>query len=40
MSKLEEAKNILYQLRVPQKQQSDLCGYVILAMANIKENDE
>lgn len=40
MSKLEEAKNILYQLKVPQKQQSDLCGYVILAMANIKENDE
>jgi len=40
MSKLEEAKNILNELKVPPKQQSDLCGYVILAMANIKKNDE
>ena len=32
MSKLEEAKDILNQLKVPQKQQSDLCVYVILAM--------
>lgn len=40
MSKLEEAKDILNQLKVPQKQQSDLCGYVILAMADIKKSDE
>ena len=40
MSKLEEAKDILNQLKVPQKQQSDLCGYVILVMADIKKNDE
>ena len=40
MSKLEEAKNILKDLKVPQKQQSDLCGYVILAMADIKKNDK
>ena len=40
MSKLEEAKNILNELKVPLKQQSDLCGYVILAMADIKKNDE
>lgn len=40
MSKLEEAKNILNELKVPSKHQSDLCGYVILAMANIKTNDE
>lgn len=40
MSKLEEAKNILNELKVPPKQQSDLCGYVILAMADIKTNDE
>ena len=40
MSKLEEAKNILNELKVPPKQQSDLCGYVILAMADIKKNDE
>ena len=40
MSKLEEAKNILKELKVPLKQQSDLCGYVILAMADIKKNDK
>ena len=40
MSKLEEAKDILNQLKVPQKQQSDLCGYVILAMADIKRDDK
>ena len=40
MSKLEEAKDILNQLKVPQKQQSDLCGYVILAMAGIKKDDK
>ena len=40
MSKLEEAKNMLKELKVPLKQQSDLCGYVILAMADIKKNDK
>ena len=40
MSKLEEAKNILNELKVPLKQQSDLCGYIILAMADIKKNDK
>lgn len=40
MSKLEEAKSILNELKVPPKQQSNLCGYVILAMADIKKNDE
>lgn len=40
MSKLEEGKNILNELKVPLKQQSDLCGYVILAMADIKRNDK
>lgn len=40
MSKLEEAKNILNELKVPPKQQSDLCGYVILAMTDIKKNNE
>lgn len=40
MSKLEEAKSILNELKVPSKQQSDLCGYVILAMADIKRNDK
>lgn len=40
MSKLEEAKRILRELKVPLKQQSDLCGYVILAMADIKKDDK
>lgn len=39
MSKLEEAKNILKELQVPSRQQSDLCAYVVLAMASIKENE-
>lgn len=38
MSKLEEAKALLKELNVPPQQQSDLCGYVILAMADITEN--
>lgn len=38
MSKLDEAREILNQLHVPLKQQSDLCCYTILAMANISEN--
>lgn len=38
MFKLNEAKRFLNEMNVPQKQQSDLCGYVILAMANITEN--
>ena len=40
MSKLEEAKRILRELKVPLKQQTDLCGYVILAMADIKKDDK
>ena len=40
MSKLEEAKKMLKELKVPLKQQSDLCGYAILAMADIKKNDK
>lgn len=40
MSKLEEAKALLKELNVPPQQQSDLCGYVILAMADITENRE
>ena len=40
MSKIEEAREILKELQVPVKQQADLCCYVILAMADIKEDDE
>lgn len=39
MTKIEEARTILKELRVPEKQQSDLCCYVLLAMANIKKRD-
>lgn len=40
MSKLEETRKILQELDVPTRQQSDLCSYVILAMANITENTQ
>ena len=39
MSKIEEAREILKELQVPAKQQADLCCFVLLAMANIKEQD-
>ena len=39
MSNIENARTILTELNVPKSQQSDLCCYVLLAMANIKEND-
>lgn len=38
MSKIEEARTLLKELNVPQKQQADLCCYVLLAMSDIKEN--
>ena len=39
MKKIEEARKILKELQVPDRQQSDLCCYVLLAMANIKKRD-
>lgn len=39
MSKIEEARVILKELSVPTKQQTDLCCFVLLAMADIKEPD-
>lgn len=39
MKKLEEARNILSQLQVPDKQQADLCCFSLLAMAGIKNKD-
>ena len=39
MTKKEEARTILTELRVPEKQQSDMCCYVFLALANIKKRD-
>lgn len=37
--KKEEAKDILSSIGMPEKQQSDICIYSLLALANIKEND-
>ena len=39
MSKLEEVRSLLNELCVPSKQQTDVCCYALLAMANIREND-
>jgi hypothetical protein len=39
MSKTDEAKEILGALRVPAKQQNNMCCCVLLAMANLTEND-
>lgn len=39
MSKVAETKAMLAELQVPVRQQGDLCCLVLLAMANIKEND-
>lgn len=40
MRKIEEARTILKELQVPVKQQSDLCCYVLLAMASIGKRDK
>lgn len=38
MSKKEDAKAILSALKVPKRQQNDICCYTLLALANIDEN--
>lgn len=38
MSKLDEAKQFLKEIGMPNKQQTDMCCYVLLAMADIKED--
>lgn len=38
MSKLDEARKLLELIEMPAKQQSDICCYTILAMANLSEN--
>ena len=40
MSKLEDTKKLLNALQVPQKQQSDMCCYTLLAMAGLKKSDK
>ena len=37
MNKLEQAIELLKDLDMPEKQQSELCAYCILALADIKE---
>ncbi len=37
MSKLEDARKILNALQVPEKQQSDMCCYALLALASIRK---
>lgn len=39
MSKLEKAKEILSSLKVPAKQQNGMCCCVLLAMANLTEEE-
>lgn len=40
MSKIDQARGFLKTIGMPEKQQADICVYTLLAMANIKENDE
>lgn len=39
MGKVEDARQLLKEIGMPDRQQVDLCCYVLLAMANIKETD-
>lgn len=39
MNKIEQAREILSELKVPDKQQTDLCCLTLLSMANIKPSD-
>ena len=39
MDKIEEARKLLKDIGMPEKQQADLCCYTLLAMAGIKEGD-
>ena len=39
MGKIEEARQLLKDIGMPEKQQSDLCCYTLLAMTNVKEAD-
>lgn len=40
MSKIDEARNFLSMIGMPERQQADICVYTLLAMANIKEQDD
>lgn len=40
MKKVDEVKELLSALQVPEKQQTDLCCYTLLAMANLKKQSQ
>lgn len=40
MSKINEARDFLNMIGMPEKQQADICVYTLLAMANIKEQNK
>lgn len=40
MGKVEEARLLLQKIGMPERQQADLCCYVLLAMADVKEDDD
>ena len=40
MSKIDQTRDLLKQLGVPTRQQSDICCYSLLAMADIKDDDD
>ena len=40
MAKIDEARNFLIEVGMPKAQQSDICCYVLLAMADIKPDSE
>ena len=39
MGKVDEVRQLLKEIGMPEKQQADICCYVLLAMANVKEVD-
>lgn len=40
MAKIDDARNFLIEVGMPKAQQSDICCYVLLAMANIKPDSD
>ena len=39
MAKLEDARHILASFDLPEKQQNEISGYTLLALAGIRDND-
>ena len=40
MSKIEEAQEVLKELRLPEAQQNEISAYALLALCNMKEKDK